>query len=214
MKKILAVLLPMICVVMLSVPAAVADTLTLVSTSGGNSGGEDIYPYNFSVNGSPDLTDLMCLNLDRLISFGETWQVAPTDIPLDNSQTSINYRADALLFYQTEAPGNTYSLSDIQWAAWSIFDPAGVAGNSAFTPTAQSLAQGDLIMAQVAGLTNSGFYNKFTLYLPTSDQTGWTYGIPQSFIGNSPVPEPSSLLMLGSGLMGFAGMARRKLRAK
>lgn len=190
---------------------ACADTLKFVSDSGVSAGGEDVYPYNFQINGSSTLTQLMCIDLNRTISFGESWNVSANSIALDSSLTSQMYRADALLFYASTT--GQYSNADLQWAAWSIFDPSGVSGNAAFDTAAQNLASVAMQYAGSSQLISSGFFSKFTLYQPTSDQTGWTNGIPQEFIGAAQTPEPSSFLLIGSGLASFAGVVRRRLRS-
>lgn len=205
-----AALAGVVCLFSLSHVAS-ADTLKFVSDSGVNVGGEDVYPYQFQINGSSTLTSLMCLDLNRTVSFGESWNVSATSIALDSSLTSQKYRADALLFYASTL--GQYSNADLQWAAWSIFDPSGVSGNAAFDTTAQNLASEAMQYANNAQLINSGFFSGFTLYQPTNDKTGWTNGIPQEFIGAAQTPEPSSLLLMGSGLASFAGVVRRRLRS-
>ncbi len=61
----------------------------------------------------------------------------------------------------------------------------------------------------------SSFLDNYSFYIPTGNDIvdGRGLGLPQEMIGmavpTSPAPEPSSLLLLGSGLFGLAGVVRR-----
>lgn len=175
-----------------------ADTLQLMSTSGGSVNGVDVYPYHFSVNDSSQLTSLACLDFDREVTLGEKWQVTIHGLGMTMSQTDIDYRADALLYWAFGQYG--LSNSDVQFAIWNVFDPA-VGSNSAFTATSQTLVDLAMQYAVDPNLMNSGFFQNFSLFTPTADQTGWTSGIPQEFIGTAVTPEPSGIVLLGTGLL-------------
>lgn len=226
MKNIGTVLLAALAFGSLSLSAS-ADTLTLKSTGNQTVNGNiAVYPYNFSINGSSTLTQLMCLDYNREITTNETWNVTKSGIPQDNSQTSVDYRALALILSAIQNNPLGISNADYQIAAWSIFDPQQVMSTGGYTATAALVRAAALRDASSTAHTPGFNYSNFSLYLPTGDTTGWTNGIPQRFLGATgdnpgmtpnlnmvPTPEPSALLLLGTGVLGVASLVRSRFVA-
>ena len=110
-----------------------ADTLTLSGVGGQNTDGVYVDPYLFTVTGpggTSTLVDMSCLNFDREVSIGQSWNANPVSVASIGStavidgEPTVDILADAYLYNQYAAAiGNAQLTSDIQFAIWSIIGP-------------------------------------------------------------------------------------------
>lgn len=205
MKKI-AYLLPAVCLAMISMMAK-ADTLTFNN----NPSGTIIGPYNLTLTTSTTSTSLslFCMNDLNDIQGNESWGVNVVNgssyAGSSAGTTGFQFEEEAFIYSQY----NGSNATDVQDALWTIFDP-GTGNKDANSPglvtAAFNFASGD-------AASTSSVLSKTNFYIWDGGKISNQYGdsAPQNFVGSSPVPEPSSLMLFGSGLIGLAGVVRRKL---
>jgi len=197
-----------------------ADTLTLTTAGGETSGGEFVFPYYLTDNGPGGSTPMVamgCLNVDRDVNFGESWDATVVNVSTVtlsstiDGESGLDILADAYLFNQFASAPNGYVISDIQWAIWSIMDPSGVVGDIAFTPNAANLAATAL---SVAPTLPSSYFLSDNLFVPINGTQTPGYGEPQMLMTDpappAATPEPTSLILMGTGMIGAVALMRRK----
>jgi hypothetical protein len=179
---------------------ALAGTVNMQFTgvSGGHSyAGAYTYPYDLKVNGGPNQW-MMCISYDEHISVGETWKATVVSVgSLDPNAYLLDYEA-AFLFKMAEADHGAHP--EINVAAWWLLE--GAPSLNAPAHSLQLLAQNQIY--------SKGEYSDVLLYTPIAGSQSGTLGTPQAFLGST--PEPGTLALFGSGVIGLSGLLRRRLR--
>jgi len=192
---------------------AYADSVTLTSTgygpvSGSGKYSTNVYPYAFTITSNGTTTtnvSLMCVSFDDSIELGETWTATITPI------TSEIQKEAAYIFSEIGTDG----AADVNWAEWKLFENPGSSYDSLLLDSIASLSTEDQntiatllsdAKTYVDDPTNDGssLYSEYVIYTSVSgtstDAKGNSTSDGQSTFGYAPTPEPSSLVLLGSGL--------------
>jgi len=167
------------------------------------------YPYYFSINGSKNFTPLMCDSYDNNVFLGQTFKANVSGL-LQGIATSmfgptmaLDYKAAGLIFKSMLA--GTLDRAQAQWAIWGLFSTNAQSNPFFTTINGASIDATYLALAQTA--SNSA-YKGLLLYTPAGAKPGMG---PQEFIGYTTTPEPTSLTLMGTGLLMLGGALRRKL---
>ena len=142
---------------------------------------------------------MMCISYNEHIDDGETWKANVVNVgSLDPSTNLLDYEA-AFLFKMAVADHG--SDPDINAAAWWLLEGAPSPQRSS-AAVSSSLAQSQTY--------SKGEFSDVLLYTPIAGSESGTLGTPQAFLGST--PEPGTLALFGSGVVGLGGLLRRRLR--
>ena len=194
---------------------AFADNVEFIGATGAVVGNVYVAPYQLQDSGIQGgaTINVACDDFSDDVVSGETWSattetfdssgvLSPGAMFAGSPDSQTNY--DTAVYLYSDYLNGTADAAGMNYAIWGIFDPSVVGGAGYESTDAAALLAG-VTLADLTGFNN---YSSFGLIIPTS--LGSTDGEPQEYIYST--PEPSSLLLLSSGLISLAFVKRKVLQ--
>ncbi len=165
----------------------------------------------FSIDGSTKYKALISDSYDNQLSSGESWSASVMPLltgiakSMFGPSMALDYKAAGLIYRSMLS--DKLTAAQAQWSIWGLFSTNAqntqqyaAVGGAAIDATYLALAQ----------TASNKAYNGLFLYTPLGAKAG---SGPMEFIGYtcSTVPEPGSLTLLGTGLLGLALAIRFKV---
>ncbi len=192
--------------------AARADlSMQLTGLSSYTSGGYYVGFDTVTVNGTP--MSLLCDDFTKSISLNSTWSavgVSGTQVasmkfasgPYGNGATTATQAYQEVFWLTSQLANQTNSgvVGALHFAIWTVLDPAttGAPTGSGTNSTSYWLN----LAGQSSNYSSVNMAN-YEVYVPNPLSSS------QEFIGIKPVPVPPSMILMGTGLLGVAGLRKR-----
>jgi hypothetical protein len=219
MRKPLLMLSLCIAISLVAAISAIASTVTITSDSGSVPQFANTYvgPVGGTLDGTTAISGgIACVDIASTSFFGSTIGVTINTLqPLNmttarygsNDAAILKYEEAAWLLGQIPSHATPDQVGNIQFAIWRIFNNDYV--NAHYTNFSDSDLAAQISWLEQAAAINPTLYDfsSVVIYTPTS-----AYASNQEFMSGAAthVPVPSTVLLLGSGLVGLCLLRRKR----